>query len=549
MGWCTHPKRRTGNEVRIYVRAHELPCRNDWANDLWQAADHTDIVLEASALPVAPATADELAFLAAIANRPKPDSAAADAAARGEDVVVGEVTASIAAGEMSHPDQSRMTLRRAHEEVKSRKREQRSVVSPLTDNAGMHEVVESAVWPALEQNGQARASTGETQVANRDATSGNGTIGEVSPVALGEMGRPFPKMTTFPEDDARFSSIPEPVEGFELPLATRREAPRMVGRAGFDDDHSTIQWNDQPKLNSTVIAGDDLPVFDEIPDVVVDPEPVVTQQPRRRFLSRPRQRPVREHVPLADDFLAGPYTEPEHAPYVEHAERVYDKPAERSVFSYDDRERATHDVFASADGFHESEPAQVRPVEPIPQVDWEPPASRGGSRRGRGGVERSNAAIRLSESHQYEAPEHVGFDADLIRDVLTEIGDDLPVEEYVISPGSVDDEIAAAEPPLWSTIPRMCRTCRDFRPAENGERGWCTNKWAFSHRRMVDADELPCETSIGGWWIPHDDSWMSAVDVTAHSQPTPLLDQWLALRAAANGEYDAASPLRRRQRS
>jgi hypothetical protein len=42
---------------------------------------------------------------------------------------------------------------------------------------------------------------------------------------------------------------------------------------------------------------------------------------------------------------------------------------------------------------------------------------------------------------------------------------------------------------------------------------------------------------------------MSVVDVTAHSQPTPLLDQWLAHRAAAMGEYDAVQPLRRRQRS
>ena len=40
MGWCTHPKRRTGDDVRIYVRANELPCRNDWSIDLWQAAAH-----------------------------------------------------------------------------------------------------------------------------------------------------------------------------------------------------------------------------------------------------------------------------------------------------------------------------------------------------------------------------------------------------------------------------------------------------------------------------------------------------------------------------
>jgi hypothetical protein len=90
MGWCIHPKRRIGSEVRIYVRANELPCRNDWANDLWELADpdNTDVVLTAVASPVPPATAEELGFLAAISNRPKPEGAAADVTSRGEDVVL-----------------------------------------------------------------------------------------------------------------------------------------------------------------------------------------------------------------------------------------------------------------------------------------------------------------------------------------------------------------------------------------------------------------------------------------------------------------------------
>lgn len=81
-------------------------------------------------------------------------------------------------------------------------------------------------------------------------------------------------------------------------------------------------------------------------------------------------------------------------------------------------------------------------------------------------------------------------------------------------------------------VPRMCKTCRDFRPADNGERGWCNNSWAFSHRRMVDADELPCESSLGCWWLPHDDLWLATADAAAHSEPTPLVDQWLSRREA-----------------
>jgi hypothetical protein len=92
------------------------------------------------------------------------------------------------------------------------------------------------------------------------------------------------------------------------------------------------------------------------------------------------------------------------------------------------------------------------------------------------------------------------------------------------------------------TVPRMCRTCRDFRPADNGGRGWCTNKWAFSHRRMVDAGELPCETSLGCWWLPHDEVWLSEADAGAHTEPTPLVDHWLGRRERVS----AASGTRRR---
>jgi hypothetical protein len=90
---------------------------------------------------------------------------------------------------------------------------------------------------------------------------------------------------------------------------------------------------------------------------------------------------------------------------------------------------------------------------------------------------------------------------------------------YVTSPPNLD---------LAAHLPRVCRTCRDFRPAENGERGWCANQWAFSHRRMVDADErTPCEGVLGNWWLPVDEVWSEAADVSSHGQPTPLLNAWL----------------------
>jgi hypothetical protein len=76
-------------------------------------------------------------------------------------------------------------------------------------------------------------------------------------------------------------------------------------------------------------------------------------------------------------------------------------------------------------------------------------------------------------------------------------------------------------------LDRICQTCRDFRPSENGERGWCNNKWAFSHRRMVDADDLACRNSLGSWWTPKDEAWRRDFDISRHAQQTPRVDQWL----------------------
>jgi hypothetical protein len=135
---------------------------------------------------------------------------------------------------------------------------------------------------------------------------------------------------------------------------------------------------------------------------------------------------------------------------------------------------------------------------------------------------------------------------------------DLPVEDAYDA--RLDDEAdefatwaqaeASERPPepfrLWAEIPRCCQTCRDFRPAGSGERGWCNNQWAFKHRRMVDANDRPCETSIGHWWIPGDAAWQGEFDVSALGQPTPLMDKWFG--RSRGGEEPAEGPGDRRRR-
>lgn len=106
--------------------------------------------------------------------------------------------------------------------------------------------------------------------------------------------------------------------------------------------------------------------------------------------------------------------------------------------------------------------------------------------------------------------------------------DEEPREDVVADDASPWKPVIPLRPALSAHLPRICRTCRDFRPAETSDRGWCANQWAFSHRRVVAAEEqAPCDSVLGDWWLPADEVWSDAADVSSHGQPTPLLDAWL----------------------
>jgi hypothetical protein len=90
-------------------------------------------------------------------------------------------------------------------------------------------------------------------------------------------------------------------------------------------------------------------------------------------------------------------------------------------------------------------------------------------------------------------------------------------------------------------LPHICRTCRDFRPTESGDRGWCNNAYAFMHRRMVDADVLSCESSFGNWWLAHDGVWQKTADVSRHALETPLLDRLLGIQDYADPPHRSGS--------
>jgi hypothetical protein len=453
-GWCNNPLRKETSDVRLVVRRNELACRNGWAQDLWVLRtddEAADIVLHdtIAVRPMPPASVEELTVLV---NTQRDKSATPEPPPMipPVDVVVGETPSTKPPAERQAllAQDPRTAILKARERHRARMAAQQRLGDqpPLLDDrvVGHFEVTGSnaSVSPVRPE----RPSPSFTQRGPRAP--------EVPPVQISEVPRTFPTITSFPEDELRFSSVPEPVEGFLLP----RSELKSRSRADIVPIAAVGEHQDEPEVPMSSAT-----TFENPSDAL---------------------------------------TEASASPLLEH---------DRSQEEFD------------------SQAEELLPID----VAEETTIHSGRSDRRRfelGGRRRKERPILVEE------PAQVEFRSDQWIDEL-----DVPLLP--------DDVVADINPEIEIApdVPRMCRTCRDFRPADSGERGWCTNRWAFSHRRMVDADELPCETSIGCWWLPHDDVWMVTADVSAHSQPTPLVDHWLAhkvgLATTDNGEQ------RRRRRS
>jgi hypothetical protein len=126
------------------------------------------------------------------------------------------------------------------------------------------------------------------------------------------------------------------------------------------------------------------------------------------------------------------------------------------------------------------------------------------------------APLSIAEPQSMEAPD---------IDLDTVIAPDFDIRRIVAR---------NAEPLLDMTIdiapdvPRECGTCRHFRASGTGERGWCTNTWAFPHRPLVNADTVHCTSTIGCWWLPADDDWDPEEYFDWLDQETPRADRLIA---------------------
>lgn len=460
-GWCNNPLRKESSDVKLVVRRNELACRNGWAQDLFRArtdeSEAADIVLHdtVSLRPLPPVSPEEMSFLVN-SQRDKPSEAEPPPVLPAVDVVVGEAPSTKPASErvslLTHDPRS--AILKARERYRARMSAElrrgeggRAADDRPVDTSGslapVPPVRSSAPTAPLPSMRQPRAA-------------------EVPPVRLSEVPRDFPTMTSFPEDEARFSSIPEPVEGIVLPRAAANTSERIeTAASGFGDD----LVEDEIELSSATTTASD---------------PPAVPSRRRGGDTDLRRRPQRDVAPVERDAVDKMPPQEADAGDLVRAERP-----ERRRFDFGRRRREDRRVVAAE----------------FEQIDPEPPG--------------------MEERWPGEAT---------VRPAIDEFVDDVnPIIEIAPS------------------VPRMCKTCRDFRPADSGERGWCTNKWAFSHRRMVDADELPCETSVGCWWLPHDDVWLATADVSAHGQPTPLVDHWLAHKVGSTTAD--TGDRRRRQRS
>ncbi len=481
LGWCLHPQRRVTHDLKIMVRRGELGCRDGWSRDLWAPLGEVKVAAPPEAPltgPVRPVTPEEMTYLVTSKH------VTLEPSTRGSisspvDVVVGETPAMPVdedrATLLSHDPRAAIDAARKRHLANLQAPNQVAPPAPTTSISSFYadsESRRSALTAPLAS--PANPESVEQPVAPRPIVPRY--VREVAPVRPDEVPRDPTGMATTREEESHFSSVPDFVDGFDLPREGNDSRPVLVAGT-YDDD--------------------------------VEIAPTRVRATRRWPLAE-------EEIDCPAIELASAYA----ADAQQHAEEV---PMRGAAFE-DDWNLDSEETDYEDSTYFEEDPIS------------EPPPSR----------RRWQPNFRFQRPVRAHATEYV---ADEWEDGYYEdqyvAPDDEAVEPLLPDPAFAWRE--PDDPPETSVevapmIPRMCRTCRDFRPADNGGRGWCTNQWAFSHRRMVDEDELPCETSLGCWWLPHDEVWLAEADAAAHTEPTPLVDHWLERRTGVT----AATGTRRR---
>lgn len=524
------------------VRSNELGCRNGWNADLWvpavsdgssERAQPHEAIAGRAASEVGPAEQNDLitSIVAAKTDNhalleeaprssPSPPRATIE-----EDIFVGQTPSlTWSTGPISSQPATELVQnpKAAILRARDQYRQRRKLEGRLADRE-IH--IPSA--PLLASSREAR-SIAEREVSdletepqavdphyeNRPLLHSRSSLTyedrrPVSPVKLQEIERPFPSMTDFPEDRARFESVPQLGEANDI--------------SEFDDYAEDDTWIETRQLDTVPSEPYLIDEFFEEVEVVTFEEPAFFDEElsvphRESTLNRLlRQRRERRQAPdHQGEHLDGGLPQ-RVAQILPDPESLYVEPTRRAVHQ---------PQFESPPSPKAPVPSEVEDdfVLPPPLPEFQPretvkAASHSSARvrqRDRAEVERSSTPReRIEPPAADEFGDQPLFSSNAVPAV---------VEDYEIVPSYDTPE---SVPGSSYRMERICQTCRDFRPTDNGERGWCNNKWAFNHRRMVDADDLGCRNSLGSWWTPKDDIWRRDGDISRHAQQTPRVDQWL----------------------
>lgn len=579
-GWCHHPARRQNSDIRLMVRANELGCRNGWNADLWVPAttdgatqrEHPiDSIAGRARSEVAPSEQNDLITSIVAArtdNTPvaehRPLAMPAPRVLAGEDIFVkqtpsltwsnGPVSVQPATELVQDP---KAAILRARDQFRKRRKEEGrladrqlpSPAAPFIASAREAQMIDDFDLADPEPAAGSVDPRYENRPLLRQQPIGHSEDRRpVSPVSLDEMNRLFPSMTEFPEDRTRFESVPvfDSDGGNDSPFEFHQDDTWIETRQLdtvppepyemdelFEEDEPGIYMESEPFEDVELSVHHRESVLDRFlrqrrerrrtHDLAAEPTPdaLPARQPGYQQMGQPEDRPDDAPVALSHRSATAE-TSPIDAPEPVHAQAArhdaWDTGEQRSY-------RAAMRPRPEPEPRERHEPAFVVDDDfalPPPLPAYEP-------------THRDEQRARTRVQQRYElAPEarHTIRPERPLPPVADEFGDQ-PL--FAAQPMPRDDDIAIDRPRTErpaaalpaNRVERICRTCRDFRPAENGDRGWCTNKWAFSHRRMVDADDLACRNSLGSWWTPKDEVWRRDGDISRHAQETPRVDEWL----------------------
>lgn len=533
-GWCHHPVRRQTSDAMIMVRQNELACRNDWSRDYWMANDDVQ-----ESVPV---VSDQQRYSTRQVDPASPDEIAA--VVRGqqtnmnvkppihEDIVVGEGPMIPMRRESPEPAPSRTA---SDFDLELPEEVERATTTIDT---------RAAIFRAREQfrarsASTARADRGPLASDDRATTTNDpycahptsappasdDALPAMAPVPVSEI-RPGGRA----DDDDRFGTIPEPLPGFSLPRpATTANQPTIVGVDTTSDDRMMLPVD--------AIAPAD-PHQTAVTDRATNPADGDDEKQSGSSNGAPNHRWSDAETDIEADVRADALSAVDEDTFADHIPpRMSTPPSESS---------GTAEGRRSSRGLHrgrrEASRARWQPIAPVPTNEI---AQRDMPESVRASLIEPDTAFddvpRLRDADIVVGPhgEVDEFTVEIERRdedafiAVAEMGDAAAIYSARIGDalvvGEIDDAMTYVDTVIRIApgIPRMCRTCRDFRPAEGGDRGWCTNKWAFSHRRMVHLDELPCESPLGAWWLPADHVWMEQADISGHGLETPLMDHFM----------------------